>query len=209
MSPASAPAADGAVLDAVRAGDEAAFARLVRDHSGVLLEVARCYDPPGAQQVVQDTWLAVIDGIDGFDGNSSLRSWIVRLCRDAAAARRTANDAPADGPAGPDDGRLRAGDDALPGHWAVRPEEWPRSDERRPLHELTIHAIGRLPAAERAVIALRDVAGLPCDDVCEALGVSPAEQRALLHRARTTARAALARRVDGAAGLRLGSREAA
>jgi DNA-directed RNA polymerase specialized sigma24 family protein len=65
MSPASAPTTDGAVLDAVRAGDEAAFARLVRDHSGVLREVARCYDPRGAEQVVQDTWLAVIDGING------------------------------------------------------------------------------------------------------------------------------------------------
>jgi RNA polymerase sigma-70 factor (ECF subfamily) len=195
MPLASAPTGDErAVLDALRAGDEAAFARLVRDHTGVLLAVARCCVPGRAEQVVRDTWLAVIDGLDRYDGRASLKSWIVRTCMDAASAHRPGMDAAPDSRRDLDSGRFHPrGHRREPGRWATPPAAWPADAHGAEANELLIRTIAALPPRERAVIALRDVAGLPREDIGEALGLSGGEQRAALHRARTRTWAALER----------------
>jgi RNA polymerase sigma-70 factor (ECF subfamily) len=198
MPLASAPAGDErTVVAALRAGDEAVFARLVDDHTGVLLGVARCCVPGAAEDVVRETWRAVVHGLDGFDGRPSLKAWIVRSCLDAASARRPPQRAAAGPQPQLDASRFHPPDHRRqPGRWAIPPAAWPAADAAD-LRQPVTRAIAGLPPLERAVTALRDVAGLPLEEVGSALGLSAAEQRAALHRARTKARAALERHFAG------------
>jgi RNA polymerase sigma-70 factor (ECF subfamily) len=192
------------LVEALRAGDEDAFRELVRMYNASLLRVARIYVPTQAlaEEVVAETWLAVLEGIDRFEGRSSLKTWIFRILANRAKTRavRERRTLPLSAfeperiqePA-LDSGRFRDWEDPRwPGHWAVPPTPWPEdrllaTETREKLAE----AIEALPGTQRAVISLRDLEGWSAEEVCNALGLSETNQRVLLHRARSKVRKAL------------------
>ena len=193
-------------LDALRRGDEAAFLRLVSSHHAALVRLALGYAPSRevAEECVQETWIAVLRGIDGFEGRSSLRTWICRILvnivrRRAAAERREVpfssfSDPGAGGPAVDPDRFFRSGPNA--GHWASPPRAWSVPEQEslsRELQTVVADAIAALPANQRVVITLRDVEGWPSDEVSALLEIEPGNQRVLLHRARSRVRAVLER----------------
>ena len=189
-----------AFVAALRRGDEAAFVELVAQHGASLLRLARTFvrDRAVAEEVVQETWLGVLDGIDRFEGRSSLKHWVFRILTNTAKTRAirerrsTPFSALAQG-----DGSNRAADEA---EWrALGPAAHPTPEEgllSGELLDMIVAAIERLPPSQRAVIALRDIDGRPSREVCEALALSRANQRVLLHRARSTVRGTLERYLD-------------
>jgi RNA polymerase sigma-70 factor (ECF subfamily) len=192
------------LVEALRAGNEAAFRELVRMYNASLLRVARIYVPTRAlaEEVVQETWLAVLEGLSRFEGRSSLKTWIFRILTNRAKTRavRERRTLPLSAfqperiqePA-LDADRFRDWDDLRwPGHWSVPPTAWPEdqllaAETREKLAE----AIEALPATQRAVISLRDLEGWTAEEVCNALELSETNQRVLLHRARSKVRKAL------------------
>ncbi len=192
---------DQATIAALRAGDEAAFADLVRRYQPLMLRVARQYvkTPAAAEEVVQDTWLGVLNGIDRFEGRSSLKTWIFRILMNQAKTRgvrdqrstpfASLGDQDGDGPA-VDPSRF---DDE--GWWNAYPRAWSALPAERLESKETIatvrDAIAELPPRQREVIVLRDLVGLDGPEVSEALEISEGNQRVLLHRARAKVRAAL------------------
>jgi RNA polymerase sigma-70 factor (ECF subfamily) len=202
---------ESAVLDALRRGDEDAFARLVGEHHASLRRVARLYvaNAAIAEEVVQDTWLGVIRGIWAFEGRSSLKTWIFRILVNRARTRavRESRSAPFTGTLSTEDGgdpEPSAGDDsAAPGHWA-RPLDPDSSPERslltKELQGRLRTVIDALPSNLRVVLWLRDVEGWSSEEVCNALAIQETNQRVLLHRARSKARAALEPYLEGARG---------
>jgi RNA polymerase sigma-70 factor (ECF subfamily) len=195
-----------ALLLTLRRGDEAAFAELVDAYSPALLRLAMTHVRTAdvAEEVVQETWLGVIRGIDRFEGRCSLKSWLFTILRNTAISRgeRERHSMPMsslspdedDGPVIDPDRFLPADHSRFPGHWAIGPTAWPVPEEglmAAETREVIVGAIRELPPTQRAVIALRDVEGWPPEEVCEALEVSEGNQRVLLHRARTKVRAAL------------------
>ena len=205
------PPEEAALLVRLRAGDERAFVTLVERHHAVMLAVARTYvrTRAAAEEVVQDAWLGVLKGLDRFEGRSSLRTWIVSIVINIARTRavRDARTVPfssldsASGQAAVSPDRFRGPDDAFPGHWNRYPSDWRSLPEEVMLGQETISAVMRamdaLPAAQKAVIRMRDVDGWTGEEVCAALNISPGNQRVLLHRARSQVRAALERHLDG------------
>jgi RNA polymerase sigma-70 factor (ECF subfamily) len=196
------PGKEQAAVEALRRGDEEAFARLVARHHASLRRVARLYvaNAAIADEVVQDTWLGVIQGIWAFEGRSSLKTWIFRILVNRARTRavREGRSAPFNGPLSTEDGTepdASAGDDRPePGHWA-RPLDPGSSPEHSLLtQELQARlraAIEALPSNLRVVLWLRDVEGWSSEEVCNALAIQETNQRVLLHRARSKVRAAL------------------
>jgi RNA polymerase sigma-70 factor (ECF subfamily) len=198
---------DERLIAALRAGDERAFAALVDRHSPALLRVAMAYvpSPAVAEEVVQETWIAVMRGIDGFEGRSSLKTWIFRILanvamRGGSRERRSvpfATLAAAEDTGEPSvdpDRFLPADHELFPGHWMLMPTRWPTPEEGLLSGEtraVIVAAIDELPKAQRTVIALRDIEGWSAEEVCAALELSAGNQRILLHRARTRVRAAL------------------
>jgi RNA polymerase sigma-70 factor, ECF subfamily len=209
---APAGACDAALVAALRRGDETAFVALVTEHQATLKRVARTYvsSDAVADEVVQETWLAVVKGLPRFEGRSSLKTWIFHILANQAKTRgeREGRSVPLTALAGvPDDDapsvdpdRFRPDDDAWPGHWAVPPRPW--DDPERRLRSLEARAflreaIDELPPAQQAVIALRDVEGLSAEEVCGVLDLTAVNQRVLLHRARSRVRSILERYLDG------------
>jgi RNA polymerase sigma-70 factor (ECF subfamily) len=192
---------DAALLDALRCGDDRAFARLVDSHHRSLLRVAQLYvrDRGVAEEVVQETWLAVLEGIDRFEGRSSLKTWIYRILTNRAKTRaqREHRELPfsalCDDKPEVDETRFRPIDDPKsPQQWAAPPRAWP--DERilaRETVDQLRNAVAQLPPAQQVIVGLRDIEGWRADEVCEALGITPGNQRVLLHRARSRLRNAL------------------
>jgi len=194
------------LLDRLRCGERTAFAELVDAWSPMLLRVALLHvsTRASAEEVVQETWLAVIRQLDRFEGRSSLRTWVFRILENQARSRgvREARavpwssafgDSEVDGPT-VDPTRFRGSPDPWAGGWTVqgRPGPWPEdaamaAEVRRELGA----ALHELPARQRTVVELRDVHGLTSEEVCERLGVSPGNQRILLHRGRARLRARL------------------
>ena len=197
--------AEAELLDALRAGDEEAFAALVREHHASLVRVARMFvsTQAVAEEVAQETWLGVLNGLDRFEGRSSLKTWIFRILTNIAKTRAVRDGRTLPFSALQEPGRVpEAAVDAdrfldpehprWPGHWALKPEAWPEealvtAETRERLTE----AIEALPATQRAVISLRDIEGWSSEEVRNALGLSETNQRVLLHRARSKVRAAL------------------
>jgi RNA polymerase sigma-70 factor (ECF subfamily) len=197
---------DGEV-EALRAGDEATFRRVVAREHPTLFRVARAHvhDDATAADVVQETWLAAIRGLDGFEGRSSLRSWLIGIVLNQAR-RRAARDArvqpmaelsggPVEGPGGWPGGRFRGPNDRWPGHWAVAPADWSTLPETR-LASNEVMAVARaaidgLPPRQRTVVVLRDVLGWTSGEVREVLDLSDGNERVLLHRGRSTVRRSL------------------
>lgn len=194
--PAVNPDPDARLLAGLRAGEEAAFVELVRRYSPALLRVARAYVPSRAmaEDVVQETWLGVVRGIDRFEGRSTVKTWLFRIAvnrartRGAREPRTLPFEDSVDGPSVDPDRFLPVDHPKWPGHWAVEPAEIVETAETvAHVHE----AIERLPAMQRAVITLRDVHGWDGAEVCDALELSDGNQRVLLHRARSRVRADL------------------
>ena len=190
---ASPPVQDeGALVAALRAGDEEAFVALVRLYQPAMVRLAEATvgSRAVAQEVTQDTWLAVMRGVDRFEGRSSLKTWLFRILlnRARSAAHREAR-------AGrPEDIDGEHFDGS--GAWADPPEPWAdRADDRLAAAQLAsrVHSLlDELPESQRQVVLLRDVEGLPADEVAELLGVSDGNQRVLLHRGRARLRHLLA-----------------
>jgi RNA polymerase sigma-70 factor, ECF subfamily len=199
---------EGRLIAALRNGDEAAFCSLVDTYHAQMSRVARAYvvDPAVADEVVQETWLRVLRGIDRFESRSSLKTWMFRILVNLAIGRATrerrsiplshlalASEGlePAVEP-----GRFRPADSPLwPGHWTSFPASWGTAPEARLLagevRDRIRAAIEALPPAQRTVVALRDVEGWTSEDVCNALQISESNQRVLLHRGRSRVRRAL------------------
>jgi RNA polymerase sigma-70 factor, ECF subfamily len=195
----------------LRAGDERAFEGLVERHHATMVAVARTYvkTPASAEEVAQDAWLGVLNGLDRFEGRSSLKTWMMRILVKTALTRgkREARSVPfsslatdREGPAVSPE-RFRGANDAFPGHWNRYPTDWTSLPEDvllgQETFDVALEAIHRLPDAQRVVITLRDVHGWTSGEVCTALELSSVNQRVLLHRARSCVRTALERHFDG------------
>jgi RNA polymerase sigma-70 factor (ECF subfamily) len=193
------------LLERLRSGDRAAFAELVDNWSPVLLRVALLYvsTRPSAEEIVQETWLAVIAQLDQFEGRSSVKTWVFRILETLARTRGERSPAlpaprdPNESQPTVDPRRFRGPETRWPGGWTVagRPTPWqPPPEDAAVVTGLRRHvadALAELPELQRTVVELRDVHGLTSDEVCERLELSPANQRVLLHRGRAGLRARL------------------
>jgi RNA polymerase sigma-70 factor (ECF subfamily) len=172
------------------------------------LRVARGYvgSRAVAEEVVQETWLGVLRGLERFEGRSSLKTWIFRILTNVASTRAArerrsvpfsssaSREAATEEAAVPPERFLPADQERWPGHWALGPTAWPTPEEgllSAETRELIVAAIEQLPAAQRTVISLRDIEGWRSEEVCSALEISEGNQRVLLHRARAKVRNAL------------------
>jgi RNA polymerase sigma-70 factor (ECF subfamily) len=183
---------EGELLARLRAGDEGAFACLVDRHHAAMVRFARGYvrSQAVAEEVAQDAWLGLLRGLDRFEGRSSLRTWLFRIVANRAisAGLQERQHLPADDSELEDD-RGRFSQD---GWWAAPPVHWAdEAVDRMVAPELAARVrelVEELPLAQRQVVTLRDVEGLPGADVCGILGISEGNQRVLLHRARARIR---------------------
>jgi RNA polymerase sigma-70 factor (ECF subfamily) len=197
--------ADLALVERLRAGDETAFMMLVEHHQAAMLRIARMYvsSRAVAEEVVQEAWLGILKGLDGFEGRSSLRTWMYRIVANIAKTRgqRDGRSIPfsalegADGGSGIDPGWFQAATEQAPGGWRSFPEDWRTIPEERLAAHETLREIGRaiddLPPMQAEVLRLRDVLGWSSEEVRNALDLSETNQRVLLHRARSRVRRAL------------------
>jgi RNA polymerase sigma-70 factor (ECF subfamily) len=205
-----ADARDEELVRALRAGDEDAFMALVHRYNGLMVRVALGYvrTQAVAEEVVQETWCAVLAGIDRFEGRATLKTWLMRILTNRAKTRgqrearcvpfsSLAGDDEDDGPAVDLDRFLPADHPRYPGGWLAAPSEWSQLPDERLLagevRQQIRAAIESLPVRQQAVIALRDVEGWSPEEVCETLELSEGNQRVLLHRARSRVRAELER----------------
>ena len=179
---------DAELLGRLRAGDEQAFVALVERYNGSMLRLAGSFVPSRAvaEEVVQDTWLAVLRGLPAFQGRASLRTWMFTILVNRArttGSREQRTIPVAD--AGPVVDASRFGPD---GAWSAPPEHWIEEAEDRieaeKLGGLLKAAIDGLPGRQREVVLLRDVEGMSSAEVCDVLAISEANQRVLLHRGR-------------------------
>ena len=187
---------DVELLRRLQAGDETAFSALVRRYQPSLLRLASSLvgSRAVAEEAVQDTWLAVVRGVEHFEGRSAFKTWLFRIlvnrARSAASREhRTTALANDDLPAVPAD---RFGPD---GAWAAAPATWAEDAEERLVAEQLARraraGLECLPQAQRQAILLRDVEGLPAAEVCELLGVTDGNLRVMLHRGRARVRSML------------------
>lgn len=193
------------LITALRARDEAAFAALVDLHTPSMLRIARGYVPNGAiaEEVVQETWIALFKGIDAFEGRSSLRTWLFTVMiniakRRGMRERRDADVAITAFTGGTvDPARFRAAGQQWSGHWRETevPSPFPETPEGSllgaELIAVTRRALDALPERQRVVVTMRDMLGFDSAEVCELLEISVANQRVLLHRGRAAVRAQL------------------
>ena len=206
---------DAQLLLALRRRDEQAFTTLVDRYHARLVRLASLFvsNQAVAEEVDQETWIGVLQGIDRFEGRSSFRTWLFRILTNQAKRRgqREARSLPfaAFSQADADDGepavapeRFLPASDEWAGHWVSYPQNWRETPEERFLsHEtraLVQQAIETLPPQQRIVITLRDVEGFPSAEVCNALAISETYQRVLLHRARSKVRGQLERYLERA-----------
>jgi RNA polymerase sigma-70 factor (ECF subfamily) len=195
-------------LAALRAGNERAFAALVERHHGAMVRLASMYVPSRAvaEEVVQEAWLAVLNGLDRFEGRSSLKTWIFRILTHKALTRGARehrsvpfsslfDPATDEGEPAVDPERFFSPNPGQPGEWSAPPRRWEGAPEERLLSRETLARVGvaieALPPSQREVIVLRDVEGWTSQEVCNVLDITETNQRVLLHRARSKVRRAL------------------
>ena len=200
---------DDDLLERMRAGDEAAFVTIVTRYQASFLRLARTWvrDAGSAQEVVQKTWLVVVESLGKFERRSSLRTWMFGILLNVARShgrseRRTipmsalvAEELAGETPA-VDSGRFLPAGDRWEGHWseAGAPAPFPSPDgelERAELRMLLARSIATLPVAQQQVVTLCDVEGLTGEEACNIMGISGTHQRVLLHRARSRLRGIL------------------
>jgi RNA polymerase sigma-70 factor (ECF subfamily) len=179
---------DAGLVDRLRAGEEAAFVELVRRYQPQMLRLAEATvgSSAVAQEVTQDTWIAVMRGVDRFEGRSSFKTWLFHIlmnrARSAASKEQRAGR--------PDEFAGEKFDQS--GAWSEPPVPWADEAESRldaeELADRVKDLLPRLPAAQREVVVLRDVEGLSAADVCQLLDLTEGNQRVLLHRGRARLR---------------------
>jgi RNA polymerase sigma-70 factor (ECF subfamily) len=207
---AASVAEDPRLVQSLREGDERVFVEIVREHAASMLYVASLFvrDRAVAEEVVQETWLGVLRGIDRFEGRSSFKTWLFSILTNTAKSRAqregrslpfsaiAATDLADDEPVVDPDRFLPEGD-RWAHHWASLPQRFDSLPEEQLLSAETVavaqSAITALPESQRAVVTLRDVAGFSSEDVRRELGLSEGNQRVLLHRGRNKVRRALER----------------
>jgi RNA polymerase sigma-70 factor (ECF subfamily) len=195
------------LVAALRRGDEAAFAAVLDAWSASMLRLARSFvsTHASAEEVVQETWLAVLKGVDAFEGRSAFKTWVYRILVNTAKKRGTAEHRsvpwtsllPQDEDHGPtvDPTRFQGADGAYPGHWREAPAAWTSPEDAAlnlEIRRVITTVLEELPARQRAVLSLRDVGDHTAEEVCAMLRISAANQRVLLHRARAAVRERLA-----------------
>lgn len=198
---------DMALLGRLRQGDEGAFNELVTQHHGALVRMAMGYvaDREVAEEVVQDTWMAAIEGLDRFEGRSSLRTWIFGIMIHKAKDRgvrekRHVNfssfeSVDEEGEEAVDPSRFHQSGEWA-GHWALPPQPWDdRTPERLMASQQAVNAMNRaidaLPKNLKEVLILRDVEGIEAKEVCELLKITETNLYVRLHRARERVRQAV------------------
>ncbi len=203
-----ASADDWRLIGLLRSGDEAAFVFLIDSYYSAMLPLAMVYVATRfvAEEVVQETWVAVLEGIHRFEGRSSLKTWIFRILTNRAKTRaqREGRSIPfssiadmnvdeAEPAVDPD--RFRPAGAQWAGGWKSFPATWEELPEERVLSQETRNciekAIATLPPNQREIIILRDMEGWSADETCHALNISEGNQRVLLHRARAKVRGVL------------------
>ncbi len=186
---------DEELVARMRAGDEEAFVSLVARHHASMLRLANSFvsSRAVAEEVVQDTWMGVLRGIDGFAGRSSFKTWLLRILVNRARTtgmRERRSVAIGDAAPAVDASRFDAS-----GAWSSPPQHWVEdSDDRllaQSLAQRIEQGLAQLPERQREVVTMRDVDGLSSREVCEVLDISEANQRVLLHRGRSHLRQAL------------------
>jgi RNA polymerase sigma-70 factor, ECF subfamily len=202
---AAGTASDEQTVAALRAGDERTFRELFARTYPMMKRVARGYvaSDAVAEEIVQDTWMAIVTGVDRFEGRSALGTWIFSILTNQAkthsarerralplscVAPRDAEEPVVD----PD--RFQKDDEAWPGHWATPPRPWQKPERRLLSLETRQHlknALAELPDRQRLIVGLRDIDGHSAEEVCDLLGLSQENQRVLLHRGRSRLRAVL------------------
>lgn len=196
---------DLALVERLRAGDEDAFMKLVDQHQAMMLRIARMYvsSQAVAEEVVQDAWLGILQGLDKFEGRSSLRTWMYRILANIAKTRgvREGRSQPFSALVGDEESAsvpeswFRGADDRWPSGWTTFPNDWRGIPEDRLLAGETLHVVGEaidaLPPLQAEVIRLRDVLGWTSEEVRNVLDLSETNQRVLLHRARSRVRRAV------------------
>jgi RNA polymerase sigma-70 factor (ECF subfamily) len=197
---------DLALVERIRSGDESAFMYLVERLRPAMLRVARMYVATDAvaEEVVQEAWIGVLQGVDRFEGRSSLRTWIFRILANVAKTRgvRESRSVPFTSIGGDDPSEPAVAADRFqgpfaqfPGAWSTVPDDWRGIPDDRLLASETLSVIGRaidaLPANQAAVIRMRDVLGMTSEEVRNVLELSETNQRVLLHRARARVRRAV------------------
>ncbi len=199
---------EAGIVRALQEGDESVFSAVMDWYSGALLRLAMAYvsSRAVAEEVVQETWMGVLEGIHRFEGRSSLKTWLFRILTNRAKTRGTREsryeafglrgDSP-DSDEGPNlEDALFVTEGSREGHWKNPPQSWEAETPERALlsKECRIaieEAIAQLPDTQRQVITLRDVEGVSSDEVCNILEISETNQRVLLHRARVKVRRVL------------------
>jgi RNA polymerase sigma-70 factor (ECF subfamily) len=203
-------AQDEQSVAALRAGDERTFRDLFQRHYPAMKRVARSYveSEAVAEEIVQETWVAILTGIDRFEGRSALGTWIfsilINQAKTHSSRERRSLPFSSISPSGGDEpavdaDRFQKDDEAWPGHWATPPRPWQKPDRRAlslEARERLKDALSELPDRQRLIVGLRDVEGLSSGDVCTLLGLSRENERVLLHRGRSRLRAALEEYVD-------------
>jgi RNA polymerase sigma-70 factor (ECF subfamily) len=198
---------DERLLVDLKGGDETAFCTLVHRYQRAMVRVALSFVPSQAvaEEVVQETWIAVLKGVDRFEGRSSLKTWIFAVLENRARTSgvREKRSTPFSSLEAPDEeegptvdpSRFHRPDEPFAGYWTTAPTPWSELPDERLLSAETRgvveDAIRALPLRQRQVVTLRDVEGWSSGEVCELLGLSESNQRVLLHRARGRVRAAL------------------
>ena len=199
---------DSALIAGLKRRDEAAFVSLVERYQGPLfrLALAYCKGADIAEEIVQETWLGVLRGIDRFEERASFKTWLFQILvnqartrakREGRAVSFSSLSGEAEGPGEPavPPERFRGPNDKWPYNWAVPPQAWGESSDARLLADETLElvkrAIAQLSSAQQQVITLRDIEGWSAEDVCNVLAISETNQRVLLHRARSHVRATL------------------
>lgn len=192
------------MVERLRAGDEAAFTELVERLHPSLVRLASVFAGGAAEEVAQETWVAVITGLDRFEGRSSLTTWIGRILVNRARTRgvREGRSVPMSSLDGSPDDHVDRSRFGRLGFWSAPPEPWETPEAERRLLDAEARGLlevelAKLPSAQRAVVELRDVDGWSADEVCNVLEITETNQRVLLHRGRTRLRGALERYVRG------------
>ena len=196
---------DAQIVLRLRAGDEDAFRDLVRKLHRALQKVAQAFvgSPEAAEEVVQDTWVAVVSQIDRFEERSSLRTWIGSILVNLAKTRgvRDKRTTPFSSLTPEEADPVEPERFGKSGFWSLPPKRWDDAPEalllRKEARETIEKQLAELPATQRTVVVLRDLEGWSSEEVCNVLGVSETNQRVLLHRGRQRLRAALERYHSG------------
>ncbi len=186
------PDPDNELVERLRAGDEQAFVALVRRHHDAMIRVASSLVPSAAvaEEVVQETWVALLRGLPGFQGRSSLRTWLFRILVNrarSAGVKERRSVAVADPSPAVEASRFDAS-----GQWVAPPEQWLEDAEDRAeaskIAGRIRSAVEELPGLQRQVVTLRDIEGMSSEDVRIVLDISAINQRVLLHRGRSRLR---------------------